>query len=120
MPYDRLIAGFLAHADAVIHNYQDANFWAYRSLEELIIQDPEGAWTIITRIIHNVHDVETLDYVAASVLEDLICQHPYILIERIEALARADAHFKKALSNVWGWSVLPADIKARLDALVKN
>ena len=120
MLYDRLISGYLTHANAVAHDQEDTNFWAHEGLHSLIEQNFEGAWTIVVSVIQKVSDDKTLEYVSADVLESLICQEPYLLIDRIEIRAKKDAHFKKALSNVWGWSLLPADIRIRLDAIVAN
>jgi hypothetical protein len=120
MSYDKLIAGYLAHAGTVMHNYQDSNYWAYEALEALIQQDAETAWSVVIKIIQSVHNDEILEYVSAGILEDLICEHSDVLIERIETLAQAETKFKKALSNVWGWNRMPSDVRARLDLLIKD
>jgi len=63
-------------------------------------------------------DEETLGYVAAGALEDLICKHADAMIDRVESRARQNARFRKAVARVWGWTRIPKEIRARLDMLV--
>ena len=118
MPYDSLIAGYLAHADAVAHDHEDEHFWAYEGLHGLVEKKPDIAWPVVIEVISRVTDDDTLDYVAADILEDLICANPSGLIERIEELARADGQFRSALKGVSGWTRMPRDVRDRLDAIV--
>jgi len=56
--------------------------------------------------------------VAAGTLEDLICKHPAAIIDRVESRATQDARFRKAIARAWGWTLIPKEIRARLDMLV--
>jgi hypothetical protein len=71
---------------------------------------------IIRRI--SPQDEDILAYVAAGPLEDLLVRHPYAFIDRIESLARNDAHFRRAMSGVWGWNSIPSELRTRLDTLL--
>jgi Family of unknown function (DUF6869) len=116
--HDELLEGYLAHAEAVAHERKDTYFWAFNELADLMRDDPDGAWQIIVELVGRASDEETLGYVAAGPLEDLICQHPEAMIDRVESHAGQDARFRKAIARVWGWTRMPKEIRARLDLLV--
>src|ERR1700720_952715 len=118
LSHDELLEGYLAHAEAVAHERKDTNFWAFNELADLMRDDPDGAWQIIVGLVGRASDEETLGYVAAGPLEDLICQHPEAMIDRVESRAGQDARFRKAIARVWGWTRMPKEIRARLDLLV--
>jgi uncharacterized protein DUF6869 len=80
--------------------------------------DPDGAWQITVELVARASDEDTLGYVAAGALEDLICQHPDAMIDRVGSRARQDARFRQAVARVWGWTRIPQHIRARLDMLV--
>jgi hypothetical protein len=117
-PHDKLLEGYLAHAEAVAHQRKDTSFWAFNELSDLIRDDPDGAWQITVELVGRASDDETLGYVAAGALEDLLSQHPVAMIGRVESRARQDARFRKAVARVWGWTRIPKDIRARLDIVV--
>jgi hypothetical protein len=116
MPNEGLVAGYLAHADAVAHDREDTHFWAYVRLHQFAEQEPEAAWPLIVEVVKGATDDQMLGYVSADILESVICVHGEALIERIEVLAHADNQFRRALANVW--VTLRDDVQARLDALV--
>jgi uncharacterized protein DUF6869 len=118
--HDELLEGYLAHAEAVRQQREDTNFWAFNELADLIRDDPEGAWQIVVELVARAPDEEILGYVAAGALEDLICQYPAAMIDRVESRARQDARFRKAVARVWGWTRIPKEIRTRLDMLVAD
>ena len=118
--HDGLLEGYLAHAEAVAHQRKDTNFWAVNELADLIRDDPDGAWQLIVELVGRASDDDTFGYVAAGALEDLICQHPHAMIDRVESRGMQDARFRKATARVWGWTRIPKDIRARLDLLVAD
>ena len=120
MGYERLIAGYLAHAQAVAHNQPDSHFWAYLLLHRMADRHPGKAWPLVLAVVHRTSDPVTLNYVAADILEDILCIDPQGLVERVEELARTDQHFRKALSDVWGHNRMPATVRARLDVAVSG
>jgi hypothetical protein len=123
MTDSELISGYLAHANTTTRDGTDAeHFDAREQLDELVTDEPEKAWPIICEIIRRIspEDEDILAYVAAGPLEDLLARHPHTSIDRIEELARKDAHFCRAVSGVWGWIRIPSDIRTRLDKLLGN
>jgi len=118
MSHERLVAGYLAHAEAVARDQQDQHFWAYLDLHRLAQQKPQAAWPLVVEVVKRVTDEETLGYVSADILEDLLCENGPALIDRVEAQAGADEHFRQALSSVRGWNRMPPDVRARLDVLI--
>ena len=102
MGYERLVTGYLAHAEAVAYDRPDSHFWAYMILHRLVERRPEKAWPWVLAIVNRTVDPVILNYVAADILEDILCVHARGLVDRVEELARTDEHFRKALSDVWG------------------
>lgn len=116
-----LIARYLMHATTTTRDGTDAEcFDANEELNELVTEEPERAWPLICEIIRRISlkDEDILAYVAAGPLEDLLVRHPQAFIERIETLAQNDAHFRRAVSGVWGWTRIPADIRERIERLL--
>ena len=116
-----IISGYLAHAKTTTRDGTDAeNFDANEELDDLVTDEPERAWPLICEVIRRIspQDEDILAYVAAGPLEDLLVRHPYAFIDRIESLARNDAHFRRAVSGVWGWNSIPSEIRTRLDTLL--
>jgi len=118
MGYERLIAGYLEHAQSVAYEQPDSHFWAYLLLHRMADKRPERAWPLVLAVVHRTSDPVILNYVAADILEDILCADPQGLVDRVETLARTEPHFKQALSDVWGRNRMPADIRARLDVAV--
>lgn len=52
-------------------------------------------------------DEDILAHVAAGPFENLLARHPHAFIDHIEDLAQNDAHFRRAVSGVWGWTASP-------------
>jgi hypothetical protein len=116
---EELVTAYLAHAEAVtLHGGKRELPAAWERMHELVRDAPEQAWNVIVELVRRTRRDEVLAYIAAGPLENLICEHPYAFIDRVEALAAADAHFKWALSGVWGESRMPDDVRARIDAIL--
>jgi hypothetical protein len=114
-----LIAAYLTHAKTQTRDGTDAeHFEAAEELDSLICDEPERAWPLICEIIRQVTEDDILAYVVAGPLENLLVRHPHAFIDRVEVLARQDSHFRRAVSGVWGWNSVPAEIRQRLDALL--
>jgi hypothetical protein len=121
MTDDHLIDLYLTHAAIRARDGTDAEYFdASDELDELVSDDPERAWPLMCEIIRRIspEDDDILAYVAAGPLEDLFVRHPHAFIDRVEHLARHDAHFRRAVSGVWGWNSIPAEVRARLDTLL--
>jgi hypothetical protein len=116
MEDEDLIAAYLRHAATTVRDGTDAeDFEAWETLRDAVWDDPERAWPIICEIIRRISADDIFAYVAAGPLEDLLARHPHAFIDRVESLARSEPHFRRAVSGVWGWSSIPADVRRRLD-----
>jgi hypothetical protein len=116
-----LVAGYLANAVTTTrHGADDEHFGAWEQLNELVRDQPERAWPVICEIIRRIApaDEDILAYVAAGPLEDLLAHHGHKFIDRVEAEANADPHFRRAVSGVWGWNSIRSDVRRRLDSLL--
>src|SRR5262245_16482559 len=117
---NEVLDGYLAHAEAVSHDREDLHFWAFDEMASLVSSDPETAWGVVVELVARSTDDCTLAYIAAGPLEDLLCEHAPLVIDRVEFSAANDPRFRRALVGVWGWSRMPSDVRARLDRLVSG
>jgi hypothetical protein len=113
-----LVSSYLAHARAVVRKEEDEHFWSFGEIHTLTRDDPERAWPLVCEIVAGCTDDALLAYVAAGPLEDLLCNHPARIIDRVEELARRDAHFRRCLSGVWASNRMPDDTRRRIDSLL--
>ena len=75
--------------------------WPYGLIEEVITQDPEEAWALITTMIEHVRP-EDVDVMGAGFLEDLLGGgHGDAFVDRIEDLAQRSGRFREALGHLW-------------------
>lgn len=76
-------------------------YWAIDALDDIGRNQPELCWTLILQLV----DKATLDLqfasIAAGPLEDLLCRNGLDFIERIEAEAKRNSHFRNLLNGVW-------------------
>lgn len=78
----------------------------------------EDAWPVIVALVEGAPDDEAVAFVAAGPLENLIRDHGPRFLDRLEAQARTSAHFRDALSGVWGWEDMPPELPERLFPLL--
>lgn len=62
--------------------------------------DPEDAWNVVLALV-TMADEETLGYIGAGPLEDLISHFGSELVDRIEERGRQDPKFRFCLGAVW-------------------
>jgi hypothetical protein len=110
-----LIAGYVLRASTRRQPGGAAGDQFTEALDSLVQYDPEHAWPVICEIIRQITNDDALAYAAAEPLEDLLVRHPSF-IDRVEALARQDAHFRHALSGVW----IEGEVGDRIEALLGN
>ncbi len=77
------------------------DFWPYALICEVILQEHEEAWALLTAMIEQAR-IEDLDVLGAGFLEDLL-GGPLgnRWIERIERQAQASDRFRQALEHLW-------------------
>lgn len=89
-------------------------WWALEAVWDLTQSHPERLWHIIVRMVELADDDRLLGNIAAGPLEELLCAHPYLFIDRVEAAARSSLRFRRCLSGVWGWYTIPDDVQERM------
>jgi hypothetical protein len=92
---------------------------ATQILNHLIEVQPDEAWDRILALISNSRP-ESLRFVAAGPLEDLISKHGAVMIDRIEALAASDPQFLSCLAGVWGHIRFEPSIYARVQGVIQK
>lgn len=92
---------------------------ASQILNHLIDTKPDEAWDRILALIAEAKP-ESLCYVAAGPLEDLLSHHGPTMIERIEALAASDPRFLSCLAGVWGHTRFESAIYARVQGVIQK
>ncbi len=102
---DALIATWIRHAESG----DQALFWAYDALADLIHQRPTVAWTVIEELVHRAPAGSAFDLAAAGPLEDIIAWHGQEVIDFVEQRADHDETLREALSRVW---LSPRDLDA--------
>jgi hypothetical protein len=113
-----LAGEYLAYANSVVDRALDnSRQWAFDEMNRLVRQDPEAAWPVIVEIVRRSVNDRILAFVAAGPLEDLIRLHASTFIDRIEAVAKGDEQFRKAVSGAWV-DDMPPDIEQRLTCVI--
>jgi hypothetical protein len=69
-------------------------FWAYERLDDLVKENPEEAWKVIEVIRRSDRGDMIQSNLAAGPLEDLLCEHGDLFIDRIESAAKTMHHFE--------------------------
>lgn len=87
---------------------------ATQRLVHLIEQEPEAAWLHILTLVREAPDEAHLSWVGAGPLEDLLCNHGSLFIDRIETTAAVDDRLRKCLGNVWGETSMAASVHSRM------
>jgi hypothetical protein len=96
----------------VLEDVDGFEYW--EAVTDLVWHDPEVGWRLILVMIEMASDEDELGDIAAGPLEDLLCDHARLVIDRVEERAAHDGRFRWCLSHVWGWSRMPKDIQDRL------
>jgi uncharacterized protein DUF6869 len=89
---------------------------ALSQVSDLTRQDPEAAWDVILQVLGLIEPKPQnplFQSLAAGPLEDLLCHHGSVFIDRVEQLARRDPNFNLLLGGVWNGGISP-DVWARL------
>jgi len=91
-------------ADIYLRNYptgRDEDFWAWAEVDEIVRSgDLDKAWTITLLLLRKATD-ETLGYIAAGPLENIIDGYGDKALDRVEEVFDKDPRLQFALSGVW-------------------
>jgi hypothetical protein len=96
---DRIIREYLEYAAAPIG--EEDWGWASDKLHRLIWNVPDVAWELITVLIDAAPSEDALGFFAAGPLEELLSEHGPRVIDKLEARARVNENFLKAVRKVW-------------------
>jgi hypothetical protein len=77
----------------------------------------QQAWNLTHVLIDAAPDEEALAFVAASLLEILLRYHHVELGEQIVEAASHDPKVARALGMIYGWEIIPIDLRVRLQRL---
>jgi hypothetical protein len=114
MDAERLVTDYItAYQTTREVSGDDPRFQAIMELDRLAHDDPEAAWPLIQEIIRRDQSEHVMEMLSAGPLEDLIRYHGPIFIDRIEAKAQGDPHFRNLLGGVWQGST--PDVWARVE-----
>jgi hypothetical protein len=86
-------------------------------LNHLIDENPDMAWERICALVAQAKP-ESLCYVVAGPLEDLLMKHGSAIIDRVESLTTSDPRFLSSLAGVRGHISFEPAIFARVQRLV--
>jgi hypothetical protein len=75
--------------------------WSVETLLDLSWHNPERLWVVIKALVAAAPDEQTLSYIGAWWLEDLLADYGSQFIERIEDAASTDPKFRLCLAGVW-------------------
>ena len=90
---------------------------ATQLLNCLIEERPNEAWEHILALISQARE-ESLGYVAAGPLEDLLSRHGLAIIDRVEETATSNPRFASCLTGVWGHISFEPSVYARIQNIV--
>jgi hypothetical protein len=118
---ERLLDAYFKHEKAMEQGIQDdPYFWAVEAVWKLIDRDPEGTWTLLLEMLRRADGDYMIASIAAGPLENFIVRHGWPFLDRIEAEARTNAKFRRALVGVWGENRMSEELVRRLRALVEG
>ena len=113
----RLVPAYVRHSvRAVQHVDPDPDFWTFDEVNDRVGASgtPADAWDVVTAIVRAAPD-ESLGYIGAGPVEDMVRHHGAALVDWIEGEARRDQRFQFALGCIWMHRRdLPAPIFERL------
>lgn len=79
----------------------DELFWAFETLESLVLECPDDAWHVILQILDQTENSFVLNNLAAGPLEEVLARHGSRFIFQAEKEAQKNERFKELLLGVW-------------------
>jgi hypothetical protein len=90
---------------------------ATKLLMDLIEDCPDEGWERILALVAEAKE-ESLCYVGAGPLEDLLSSHGQAFIDRVEVAAANDPRFAACLATVWGHTRFESSVYKRVQKAV--
>lgn len=97
---DELVDAYLRYKER-----KDEDLWAFEEMDNLIREKPIEAQDVILKLIDKALDDNTLAFIAAGPLEDLLIHHGEEVIDWVEKNARQNNKFAQCLAGVWESSI---------------
>lgn len=94
----------------------EKNRWAGERVWEMCKEDPDRAWKFVLDVLAADRSSCVIGRLAAGPVEDLLANHPYKTVERVEIEARKDQQFASLLGGVWQ-NKMPDDVWQRVQAV---
>ena len=80
---------------------QNDTIWAVEKIEHLVKESPMQGLEAVIQLIKESDDDETLSYIAAGPLENLLVFNGSKIVDRLTKIADNDERIQLALSGVW-------------------
>lgn len=113
----RLVSAWIAMARAEDGTPEDEeNSWAGERVRDWCWENPDQAWKFILDVLAADQSDRVIGLLAAGPVEDLLANHPYKMIERVEIAAKEDPRFAYLLGGVWQ-NRMPDDVWQRVQAV---
>ena len=111
---EAIIDGFLAQSE----EWAGDNHWSWGVLTTLLSDAPSLGWPLLREIVRRAPE-NTLEYLGAGPLQDLLGTRSFDAIGVIEAEAQRSPKFRRALASVYD-TYMPVDVRTRWLALVDD
>jgi hypothetical protein len=91
----------------------DDHLWAIERMDDIVNDDPDGAWGLIMELLLRAQSDYQLACLASGLLENFLVKHGSGFIDRIERAATQSDRFRETLTGVWK-NEIPDDVWARV------
>ena len=109
----QVIADYLAGCRTKDPKYKDAQL---RITAMTFMSKPEVQWDVILEAIRQAIDDNDLGHIAAGPIEGLLGRHGNAWIDRVEAQAKQNPKFARAVTGVWKY-MMPVDVWDRVKSV---
>jgi Family of unknown function (DUF6869) len=110
-----LARAYLRHYAA--GNPAGGDWTSWDAINTLVREAPGDAWPVILQLVYHSQDDQTLAYVAAGPVEDLLVHHGADVIGLFEEECRSNPRFRQCLSGVWTSRIARAVQERLIDIL---
>ncbi len=120
MNNDELINSWILYNSARKNSIdRDKHYWAEERLNDLVMNEPQQALTIILELMESDLNEHAFSCLAAGPLEDLLADWGDEIIDQVEELARKNPKFNQLLRGVWQ-NAMSDEVWARIKKVSNN